>query len=74
MQSFFLTPNRPTREPKNKLIMADVTKRQLSLIENKLRLIPNASVIADKYRPLLLLQNPRQTKVIRKQTARIIHL
>lgn len=54
--------------------MAVVTNLQLSPIENALRLIPSASVIADRYRLLLELQKPRHVNTITKQSATMTHL
>ena len=73
-QRSFLNPNRATKRLKNRLTIDKVIKRRLSLSENKLRGMFNASVMATKYRLLLELQKPRQVKVVRKQSRMIIHL
>ena len=70
----FRGPNFAIKVPKNRFTMAVVTKRQLSLMENKLRWIPSASVMADKYKGFVLLQKPSVIITITKQDTTITHL
>jgi hypothetical protein len=65
----FFVPNFITRLPKNRLSTALVTWRILSVTENRLRLISSLSVTGLRNSDLVLEQNPKAVKIIKKHTA-----
>jgi hypothetical protein len=69
----FFVPNLDTRSPKNILTTEVAMYLQLVAREKTVLFIPNAPQIAERKRLLLALQNPRQTKIIKKHTIILTH-